>query len=260
MPPQPRRTAGSETNRARRRGDKPPGQCAVSPLEVADTRKSVRARPAPRLRTLDRARLDAQELLHQASSTWAPRRCPCREDMRASERHLTAGSAIARGGGEVVIDANLFERVGLEELPVRVAEMQTRPSKSLEFPARDEDRNRLPTTGQFNLDAGFRLIDNSGKSGSRFSDRVSLRHTSNVHQDVHSCNGGMPLARVHEQRTMMRLKEREDGWMDERGRDSVQLFPGLEAAFDACILFEPRCEEIGGRSCGPALRGCLVTH
>ena len=54
--------------------------------------------------------------------------------MRASERHLAAGCSVTRGGREVAIDANLLEGMRLEELPIRVAEMQTLSSKPLELP------------------------------------------------------------------------------------------------------------------------------
>ena len=54
--------------------------------------------------------------------------------MRPSERHLATGRPIARAGGEVVIDANLLEGMRLEELSVRVAEMQALSSEPLEFP------------------------------------------------------------------------------------------------------------------------------
>lgn len=54
--------------------------------------------------------------------------------MRASEGHLAPGSPVARGGGEVVFNANLSEGIPLEEFPVRVAEMQTLSSEPLEFP------------------------------------------------------------------------------------------------------------------------------
>jgi hypothetical protein len=174
-------------NRARHRADKPPAQCAVSPLEVADSRKSVRATPAPRLRTLDRARLDAQELLDRASSTRAQRRCPCREDMRASERHLATGRPIARGGGEVVIDANLLEGMRLEELPVRVAEMQALSSEPLEFPMRDEHGNGLASARQFDFDTSLRLVHDAGKTGPSLCDGIPLGHIMNVHLDVHGC-------------------------------------------------------------------------
>ena len=112
--------------------------------------------------------------------------CSCREDIRASGRHLAPGRSIAGRGGKAAIHANLSERMGLEECLVRITEMHTLSSESLEFAARDKDRNRLPAAGQFNLDTGFGLIDDSGKSGSRFSDRISSRHPLSVHPGVHS--------------------------------------------------------------------------
>ena len=85
---------------------------------------------------------------------------------------------------------------GLEECLVRVAEMHTRSSESLEFPARDKDRNWLPAAGQFDLDTGFGLIDNLGKSGSRFCDRISSRHALSVHPDVHERNRQLMKTKV----------------------------------------------------------------
>jgi hypothetical protein len=97
--------------------------------------------------------------------------------MRASERYLSARGSIARGGGEIVIDANLLQRMRLEEFSVRVAEVQTLSSEPLEFAARDEDRNWLPAARQLNLDARFGLIDDSWESGSGFGDGIPLRHS-----------------------------------------------------------------------------------
>ena len=74
----------------------------------------------------------------------------------------------------MAIYANLSERMGFQECLVRITEMHTLSSEPLEFAARDKDRNRFPAAGQFDLDAGFGLIDDSRKSGSRFSDRVSF--------------------------------------------------------------------------------------
>jgi hypothetical protein len=53
--------------------------------------------------------------------------------MRDSEGHLTPCRPVARGGGEVVFNANVPEGMALEELSVRVAEMQTISSEPLEF-------------------------------------------------------------------------------------------------------------------------------
>jgi hypothetical protein len=50
----------------------------------------------------------------------------------------------------------------LEKLAVRVAEMQMLSSEPLEFPMRHEDSDRLPSASQFNLAAGFGLVNDSG--------------------------------------------------------------------------------------------------
>ena len=73
--------------------------------------------------------------------------------MRASKRHLAPGSPVAHGGGEVIFDANLSERMRLEELFVRVAKMQTPSSETLEFSARDDDGDSLASASQFHFDA-----------------------------------------------------------------------------------------------------------
>ena len=67
--------------------------------------------------------------------------------MRASERYLAAGCPVAYGSGEVIIDANLSERMRPEELPVSVSEMQALSPEPLEFPMRDEHGNRLTSAG-----------------------------------------------------------------------------------------------------------------
>src|SRR5438552_7560193 len=84
----------------------------------------------------------------------------------------------------------------LEELPVSVAEMQTLSSEPLEFPMRDKHGNRLASARQFDFDASFGLVDDTGEAGSGFSYRVPSRHTLSVHRDVHERKTGRPYDRV----------------------------------------------------------------
>ena len=82
--------------------------------------------------------------------------------MQVSDRHLAAGCSVARGGGEVVIDANLLKRMCFEELPVSVAEMQALSPEPLEFPMRHNHGNRLTSARQFDFDTSFSLVDDLG--------------------------------------------------------------------------------------------------
>jgi len=82
--------------------------------------------------------------------------------MRASERHLSAGCSVAHGVGEFIIHAYLVERMCLEEISVRVAEVQALSAEPLEFPMRDKHGNRLTSARQFDFDASFSLVDDPG--------------------------------------------------------------------------------------------------
>ena len=84
--------------------------------------------------------------------------------MRASERHLAAGCSVARGSSEAVIDANLWQGMCLEELPVSVAEMQTLSAEAFEFPMRDKHGNQLTSACQFDLDTRFSVVDDLGQT------------------------------------------------------------------------------------------------
>ncbi len=79
--------------------------------------------------------------------------------MRASERHLAAGGSVARGDGEVVIDANLSKRICLEKLPVSVAEMQPLSTEPLKFPMRHQHGNRMTSARQFDFDTSLSLVN-----------------------------------------------------------------------------------------------------
>ena len=96
--------------------------------------------------------------------------------MRASERHLAAGCSVTRGGGEVVIDANVSKRMCLEELPVSVAEMQALSPEPLEFAMRHKHGNRLTPAGQFDFDTSFGLVDDPGQTRPGLRDGVPLGH------------------------------------------------------------------------------------
>ena len=74
--------------------------------------------------------------------------------MRASARHLSASCSVARGVGEFINHANLLQRMCLEELSVRVAEVQALSPEPLEFPMRDKHRNRLTSVQQRSTDGG----------------------------------------------------------------------------------------------------------
>lgn len=54
--------------------------------------------------------------------------------------------------------------MGLEEFSVGVAEMRTLSSETFEFATGDKDCDWLPAARQFNLNASFGLVDDSGKS------------------------------------------------------------------------------------------------
>jgi hypothetical protein len=98
------------------------------------------------------------------------RRCRCREDIRASEGHLAARCLNTGEAGEIIFDADLLERVPLQELPIRVAEMQTLSPKTLDFSTGHEYGHGPPSTCQFDVNTRLRLVNKAGKSGPRFSD------------------------------------------------------------------------------------------
>jgi hypothetical protein len=50
----------------------------------------------------------------------------------------------------------------LEELSVRVAEVQALSPEPLEFSMRDKHRNRVTSARQFDFDTSFSLVDDPG--------------------------------------------------------------------------------------------------
>ena len=63
----------------------------------------------------------------------------------------------------------------LEELPVRVSEMQTLSSEPLEFPMRHQHGNGLASAREFDFNASFGLVDDPGQTRPGLRNGIPLR-------------------------------------------------------------------------------------
>src|SRR5439155_21019466 len=65
-----------------------------------------------------------------------------RTTSRRSQRDVAPGGPVAGGRREAVLEADLVQRILLQELSIGIPEMQALSPQPLEHPARNDDRHR----------------------------------------------------------------------------------------------------------------------
>src|SRR5205814_555993 len=111
----------------------------------------------------------------------------CREDSVASQRHLAACRFLSNAREEVRLEPNLVEWVSFQKRLIGSPKIWLATPQFRQHPKPDDRRDRLSAARQLNLDAGLCLVHDPRQAAARFDDGIPVRHTINVHIDVHLC-------------------------------------------------------------------------